>query len=336
MARKTKAQSTELVSVVRPARAPAVRRVDLLEAFLAGRKATTLRAYTADLSDFAGWAGKPSPGAACDWLFALGAAEANATALEYRASLVERGLTPATVSRRLAALRSMSKCARLIGVCSWVLEVESPKVQPYRDTRGPGAAGWRAMLEAAQGEAVKGDRRARRDLALVRLLHDLGLRRSEAAALDLGDIERDEQGTPAAVWITGKGRTAHERFTLPRPTAQALADWLAARGPADGPVFNRLDLGSGPAYRGGAPRLSTEMIRRIVRDLGERAGLSRRVSPHQLRHVAITELLDRTGGDVRRVAKFSRHRDLRTLTVYDDARRDDAGELAALLAGETA
>jgi len=39
-----------------------------------------------------------------------------------------------------------------------------------------------------------------------------------------------------------------------------------------------------------------------------------------------------TGGDVRRVQKFSRHRDLRVLTVYDDSRRDFAGEVARLVA----
>lgn len=40
-----------------------------------------------------------------------------------------------------------------------------------------------------------------------------------------------------------------------------------------------------------------------------------------------------TGGDVRRVQKFFRHRHLRTLTVYDDNRQDFAGEVAALVAG---
>jgi len=57
------------------------------------------------------------------------------------------------------------------------------------------------------------------------------------------------------------------------------------------------------------------------------------VRPHGLRHAAITHALDVTGGDVRRVQKFSRHRDLRTLTVYDDNRQDIAGQVAAMVAG---
>ena len=68
----------------------------------------------------------------------------------------------------------------------------------------------------------------------------------------------------------------------------------------------------------------------MVRQLGERAGI--RARPHGLRHAAVTAALDAFAGDVRKVAKFSRHRDLNTLTRYDDARRDDAGEVSRRLA----
>ena len=57
-----------------------------------------------------------------------------------------------------------------------------------------------------------------------------------------------------------------------------------------------------------------------------------KVRPHGLRHAAITSALDATGGDVRRVSRFSRHRDIKTVMVYDDARADLGGEVAALVA----
>jgi integrase/recombinase XerC len=57
------------------------------------------------------------------------------------------------------------------------------------------------------------------------------------------------------------------------------------------------------------------------------------VRPHGLRHAAITEALRLTRGDVRAVQRFSRHRDLWTLTLYDDNRADLAGEIARQLAG---
>jgi hypothetical protein len=70
----------------------------------------------------------------------------------------------------------------------------------------------------------------------------------------------------------------------------------------------------------------------MIRCLGERAGVPGIVSPHRIRHNAITHSLDATGGDVRRVRRFSRHSRLETVAIYDDSRRDMAGEVASLLA----
>ena len=57
------------------------------------------------------------------------------------------------------------------------------------------------------------------------------------------------------------------------------------------------------------------------------------MSPHRIRHSAITTALDVTGGDVRRVQKLSRHSNLNTLMIYDDNRRNAQGEITALLDG---
>ncbi len=99
--------------IQRPARTeiPDLRRRELVEAFLAGRKPTTLRAYESDLRDFAAWSGHLSPQVAADWLFSLPAGEANHVVLTYRADLVERQLAVATIARRIGTLRSMSKVA---------------------------------------------------------------------------------------------------------------------------------------------------------------------------------------------------------------------------------
>src|SRR6266571_4543544 len=68
----------------------------------------------------------------------------------------------------------------------------------------------------------------------------------------------------------------------------------------------------------------------LVRELGRKIGL--KVWPHGLRHTAITEALDLTGGNDRAVQRFSRHRDVRILERYDDNRRDLAGEVAKQVA----
>ena len=76
----------------------------LLSAFLAGRSPQTLRAYRADLADFAAFAGVGSLAEAAQRLLAQGHGAANELALRYQARLRERGLASATTNRRLAAL----------------------------------------------------------------------------------------------------------------------------------------------------------------------------------------------------------------------------------------
>jgi integrase/recombinase XerC len=310
--------SAELVPIS-PASPPTVRQVDLIEAFLAGRNPRTLKAYGADLDDFARFSGSFDRKAAVEALLSAGQGGANAWALAYRNDLIARELSPATIARRLAALRSVVKLARTIGRVAWTLDVEAPKPEKYRDTRGPGQDGWLRMLAAADrlGDAPK----ARRDRAILRLLHDRGLRRGEVVGLDLADVDLAE-GT---VEVLGKGRSQTERLTVGPGTVQALADWIEVRGSNPGPLFVRLDPGKN---LGG--RLTGEAVRLIVAGIAKLAGLDRVCRPHGLRHAAITEALDR-GRDVRDVAKFSRHKDVRTLLVYDDSRLDVGGDIAKML-----
>jgi integrase/recombinase XerC len=320
--------ATELVPVPVTDTLPCFGAADVLSAFLSGRNPRTLRAYDRDLKDFARFLGAPDSRAAVAGLLNLSHGKANATALGYKASLVDRGLKAATIARRLAALRSVVKMARTVGHVVWTLDVESPKAEPYRDTAGPGDAGWRAMLARAKADAEMGSPKAVRDLAIIRLLHDLALRRGELVALDLADADLDG----GSVAVVGKGRTEAVRLTLPDPTRHALADWSAIRGPDPGPLFIRLDRAA--ARAGGAGRLTDTAVFLIVRDLGRKVGLARPTRPHGLRHEAITRALDATNGDVRTVQRFSRHADTRTVLLYDDHRRDLAGDVAKLVAGE--
>tara|TARA_B100000519_G_C14125794_1_gene382767 strand:+ start:30 stop:251 length:222 start_codon:yes stop_codon:yes gene_type:complete len=61
-------------------------------------------------------------------------------------------------------------------------------------------------------------------------------------------------------------------------------------------------------------------MRRIINKLGRKANT--KATPHGLRHTAITDALEATGGDIRRVRLFSRHKDINTVLIYDDARQN--------------
>ena len=297
---------------------PAVTAEPFLEAFLAGRSPQTMDAYRRDLRDFAGFVGVADPARAAEELLGRGAGQANLLAIRYRAALLDRGLSPASVNRKLAALRSLVKMARLAGLVPFSLEVENVRSQAYRDTRGPGLAGYRLMLGAVE---ARGDAKGARDGAMLHLLFDLGLRRAEVVSLDLSDLDLGA----GVVSVLGKGRRERVALTLPDPTRCAIERWLDHRGLEEGPLFLSMDRAGK-----GSGRLTGRALHQVVQTIGLKVGLN--VWPHALRHASITTALDMTGGDVRAVAKFSRHMDIRVLGRYDDNREDMAGAIARLIA----
>ena len=125
----------------------------------------------------------------------------------------------------------------------------------------------------------------------------------------------------------GKGKQERAWLTINAPTRDALAGWIRARGGDRGPLMTRTDPGSA----GRLERLTHASVWRAVRRMGKAAGLALPARPHGLRHAATTRLLDLTGGDVRRVRRFTRHSKLDTVAVYDDNRQDFGGQLSELL-----
>ena len=78
---------------------------------------------------------------------------------------------------------------------------------------------------------------------------------------------------------------------------------------------------------------SGDGICKMVVRYSEKAGIKKQMSPHRIRHSAITAELDATDGDVRKVQKLSRHRNLNTLMIYDDNRGRDQQDVTQLLDG---
>lgn len=233
-------------------------------------------------------------------------------------------LAPATIALRLAALRWAIRTARAAGAISWTLNVRSPKVRSHRDTRGPGLPAARRMLRVAQAQ---GGVVATRDVALLSLLLILGLRRREVVELNVEHFEPDG----ARLSVRGKGHQDREWLTTPAILRDRLVEYLAGRGVVlpNAPLIASVDR----ARRRRDGRMTASAIFRRVRVLAREAGVVGLVSPHRLRHTAITVALDAMRGDVRRVRQFSRHAKVETVLAYDDQRTDAAGEIAGVVAG---
>jgi integrase/recombinase XerC len=296
-------------------------RQSLIDAWLAGRSPRTRGAYADDAKRFATWLEAPTSDAAARHLLSLPLGQANGLVLAWRNQLRDEGrLAPATINRRLAAIKSLVKLGRTLGLVAWTLEVPNLKSQSYRDTRGPGAAGARDMLTATPGL----EEAAIRDRALIRVLYDLALRRDEAISRDWTDYDPAQR----RLTIRGKGRLENETLDVPASTCAALNELRLVRGmPTRGSVFVSVD----PVHRG--HRLTGEAVRQIILAAGKRAGIDR-VRPHGLRHAAITAVLDANGGNTRAAQRFSRHKDVKTLGTYDDNREAVQGAMADLIALE--
>lgn len=295
---------------------------DLFSGFLKDKQAKTTRTdYEKDLRQFFKFlSDEPTHQLVAEFLL-LDQFEAIALVLKYKAAMIERGLKESTINRRLAAIKSLVNFARKLGKCSYNLaDIKSEKVQIYRDTTGVSKEVYKKLLAVPDRETLKG----KRDYALLRLLWGNALRRNEAVQSDIKDF--DPEARTLAILGKGKG-SQKETITLSRVTVEALQDWLFARIEPDinQPLFIALDRAS---Y---GHRMSGTAVYKIIRDIAEKAGLSKHLSPHRIRHSAITAALDATGGDVRSVQKLSRHADINILLIYDDNRKNVQGAITEML-----
>lgn len=293
---------------------PKTAAASLLGAWLNGRKPTTFRTYQQGIDSFALFLKLPTREAAVAFFLSIKkGGEANTLVLEFKNWLVQKDLSSATVSVRMSALKSLAQLGRTLGKIAWSIEIKPPKVEGYRDTKGPGFEKIRDAIKALEGKI---DLKSLRDRLLMAMLGTMGLRRGEAARLEIEDVDLEEK----RLFYLGKARTDEEPMTIPDEISVMLRTWIDARGVKTGPLFINFS-------RSKTKRLSGRSIDRIC----HAHGLGR---AHGLRHSAVTRALDKYDGNIRKVAKFSRHKNIQTLLKYDDNRRDEGGEVSKGLANE--
>ncbi len=296
---------------------------DVLTQFLLDkRNPSTRKAYSKDLNDFFRvTTGQIATKDAVLEFLHLERSAAVGIVLNYKAQLFEKGLAECTVNRRLAAIKTLCSMGRKLGICSFTLEdVKGERVQHYRDTTGISPEEYRKVLALCDRTKLSGIR----DYALLKLLWDNALRRNEVSLLNYGDLEAEAR----ELTILGKGRgTQRETIGLSSSTTNALVNWCKAykHRKKKAPLFVALD------FKHKGHRITGDGIYKLVRRYCQQAGIKKRMSPHRVRHSSITAALDATDGNVRKVQKLSRHRQIDTLMIYDDNRAKDQVELSEIL-----
>ncbi|WP_326553651.1 tyrosine-type recombinase/integrase [Micromonospora sp. NBC_01813] len=247
-----------------------------------------------------------------------------------------RLLTPATVARKLSALSSWyAFLVRLRAVpANPVTDADRPRInRDHSATIGLTPEQVDALFVAARADPRPS---GPRNLAVLALLADLGLRVGELVSVDVADVGH-ERGH-RSVRFVGKGGRARRRALAP-DTAATLDAYLTGRAHAAGVPVDELD---GPLLvTATGARLDRHAVFRLVRRLARDAGLPAwdRLSPHSLRH-AFATTARAEGVPLEDVQDAMGHADPRTTRRYDRDRhnldRDPAYRIAAARAARTA
>ncbi|HVY89024.1 MAG TPA: tyrosine recombinase [Hyphomonadaceae bacterium] len=235
--------------------------------------------------------------------------------------LHERGMSPATVSRRLSALRRFFRfqlgdnerqdnpTSRLDGP---TLKRAPPDVLSREEVK--------RLIDAAQGEEAAD----LRTICLIELLYGAGLRASECCDLPLSSLP-----APGTSVLIVRGKGDKERITpLGKPALAALKAYMAVRETflpksALRSTAQRFVVPS----RGSGGRLTRRRLGQILEDLAVKAGIAcERVTPHALRHAFATHLLS-GGADLRAVQLLLGHADISTTQIYTHVVTDELRDL---------
>jgi integrase/recombinase XerD len=222
-------------------------------------------------------------------------------------------LAASSAGRAVIAVRGLHAFARKQGLAATDPAHEvSPPAPPRRLPKAISVAEVERLLAAA-GSTADPDPRVLRDRALLEFLYGAGARISEAAGLDIDDLNL----TPDPVVLL-RGKGGKERVVPVGSYAVRALEAYLVRGR---PVLAQRARGAAPGMRpavflnarGG--RLTRQGAWGILHAAWERSGLAPEVSPHTLRHSFATHLLD-GGADIRVVQELLGHASVTTTQVY--------------------
>jgi integrase/recombinase XerD len=285
---------------VHPSEAPA-EFAGLIDAYLAviglerGLSTNTVESYRRDLDQAAAFFhGK----GLTNWQ-----AVQSSRASEWLHALATKHYRVGSVSRKLSALRSFARylVAEKIREDDFTAIVVGPKT-----TRRIPITLTPEELERLLAAPGGGDAHALRDRALLELFYSSGLRVSELAALTLQNVDLEH----GFVRVFGKG--SKERVV---PVGGKAADALTTYISAGRTHFVRSKTGSHVFLNNHGGPLSRVMLWMLVKKYAKRAGITKNVKPHGLRHSFATHLLA-GGADLRAIQEMLGHASISTTQIY--------------------
>ena len=230
---------------------------------------------------------------------------------KYRLYLNRENLKRKTQNYYLIALRVFLKYLAKRGFEAMTPEkIELAKV-PERELDLISEDELERLLAAAKGDSLKSSR----DKAILELLFSTGMRVSELCFLDRDVLDSFARGGKGEFSIRGKGDKIRPVF-LSDTAQKTLKNYLNKKSSFVKAVKDKQDITEEALFtnlKGG--RLTSRSVERIVRFYAIKAGISKKVTPHILRHCFATDLL-RGGADLRSVQAMLGHSNISTTQIY--------------------
>ena len=237
--------------------------------------------------------------------------------MEYRAAMIERGLSPSTINVRLAAVRKLVSEARRNGILDGEEAAEITDVPNVR-MQGRRMGNWltrdqtKELLAVPDRSTLKG----KRDYCILALLVGCALRRRELADLDVEEIQLRE-GRWVIADLRGKGGRIRT-VAIPVWVKQAVNAWMTAAAVEEGKLLRSMTK-SGKVKR---DHLNDGAIWSVVESSAKEIGIER-FGAHDLRRTC-AKLCRKNGGDLEQIKFLLGHSSIQTTERYLGSEQDIA------------
>lgn len=201
---------------------------------------------------------------------------------------LDLGYSKASIALAVHAIRAYFGFLGM-DVCSGLQAPRRPRSSP------------RYLSEREVSRLIDAARTSPRDHAIICTLAYTGLRVGELCALTLDDLDFEEK-----IINIRSGKGERDRVVImDERVEKAIRAYLTSRGGGSPRLFTTRK----------GPGIGEETVQRIVRKYAERAGISRKVTPHVLRHSLATNMLKR-GADIRVIQRLLGHSSISTTEIY--------------------